>query len=242
MVEKKQIKNIGTLLFLHLCPGLITILVQLLLIRLRMLEGLPNVFILAVAGLIGIVGWELGFLLYLSKKETGSWNFLNILGFKTRLSNGKTILYGVPLFLFLGVCFTVFKPLGTFLSDTLFAFMPQAFQLTESMTGFSKEILFITLLLYLFVLAIIYPIIEEYYFRGFLLARMVWLGKWGILLNTVLFACYHFWSPWLIVTRVVAMLPLYYCTVKKDSLKLAIVVHCLANTTDIFPLLGLLRL
>lgn len=108
------------------------------------------------------------------------------------------------------------------------------------MTGFSKEILIVTLLLYLFVIAVIYPVIEECYFRGFLLARMKWMGKWGIVLNTVLFACYHFWSPWLIVTRVISLLPLYYFTEKKDSLKLAIFVHCLANTTDIFPLLSLL--
>lgn len=240
MKNEKQIKNISWLIFLHLCPGVITVLLQLLLIHLRVFEGLPNVFILVIAGLVGIVGWELGILVYIAKKETGSWNFLNILGLKSKLSNGKVVLYGVPLFLFLGVCFTVFKPLGTYFSETLFAFMPKEFQLAESMAGFSKEILVVTLLLYLFVIAIVYPVIEEYYFRGFLLARMAWLGNWGIVLNTVLFACYHFWSPWLIVTRVVALLPLYYCTAKKDSLKLAMFVHCLANTTDIFPLLGLL--
>lgn len=51
---------------------------------------------------------------------------------------------------------------------------------------------------------------------------------------------YHFWSPWLIVARVLAMLPLYYFVYKKDSLKLAIIIHYLANFSDVVALIPLL--
>ncbi|MHC5215914.1 CPBP family intramembrane glutamic endopeptidase [Enterococcus sp. LJL128] len=240
MNDNQQLKNIGHLIFLHLFPGLLTVLCQLLLIRSGLLRGMPNVFILATAGIIGIIGWEGGYLCYQSKKETGSWNFLKIMGFRTEKRNKKLIVYGVGLFMFLGICFTIFKPLSILLLDTIFNFMPAEFQLNQSLTGYSKPVIIAVLFVYIFVFAVLYPIIEEFYFRGFLLNRMKWLGNRGIVLNTVLFACYHFWSPWLIITRIIGLLPLYYTVSKKHSLKLGIIVHCLANTTDIFPILSLL--
>lgn len=45
------------------------------------------------------------------------------------------------------------------------------------------------------------PFIEELYFRGFLLPRMAWMKKWALLVEAFLFALYHIWSPWQLVTR-----------------------------------------
>jgi len=69
---------------------------------------------------------------------------------------------------------------------------------------------------------------------------MKWMGKYSVLVNTVLFSVYHLWSPWMIVARIVAFLPLFYWVYKKDSLKLSITVHCLANFTDVVALVALL--
>ncbi|WP_080648312.1 CPBP family glutamic-type intramembrane protease [Clostridium pasteurianum] len=67
------------------------------------------------------------------------------------------------------------------------------------------------------------------------------MGKYSVLLNVILFSVYHFWSPWLIIARILGMLPLYYCVYKKDSLKLAILVHCLVNFTDVVSFMLLLK-
>lgn len=69
---------------------------------------------------------------------------------------------------------------------------------------------------------------------------MKWMGKYSVLVNTALFAAYHLWLPWIIVARVLALLPLYYWVYKKESLKLSIIVHCLANFTDVVTLVMLL--
>lgn len=135
---------------------------------------------------------------------------------------------------------SVSMPVSNYLLNNVFSFIPNWYILTEDMSMFSRNIIIITIPVSFFIFTIIFPIIEELYFRGFLLARMKWMGKYSVLVNTVLFAVYHFWSPWMIVARVVAFLPLFYWVYKKKSLKLSIVVHCLANFTDVVALFMLL--
>lgn len=72
------------------------------------------------------------------------------------------------------------------------------------------------------------------------MARMKWMGGYSVLFNVILFSVYHFYQPWLIITRVAAMLPLYYFVYKKDSLKMGIFVHCLANFSDVVSYMMLL--
>ena len=49
------------------------------------------------------------------------------------------------------------------------------------------------------------PIVEELYFRGYLLPRMEWMGRWAPLVNVSLFSLYHFWSPWQILGRILGL-------------------------------------
>lgn len=91
-----------------------------------------------------------------------------------------------------------------------------------------------------FILTLIAPIIEELYFIGFLLARMKWMGKYSVLFHVILFSVYHFYTPWLILTKIATMLPLYYFVYKKDSLKLGILVHCLVQFADAVSYMALL--
>jgi membrane protease YdiL (CAAX protease family) len=45
-------------------------------------------------------------------------------------------------------------------------------------------------------------VVEEMYFRGYLLPRISRLGAWAPLVNTVLFSLYHLFTPWLNVGRI----------------------------------------
>jgi membrane protease YdiL (CAAX protease family) len=73
------------------------------------------------------------------------------------------------------------------------------------------------------------PIVEELYFRGFLLPRMTWMGKAAPVVNTLLFALYHFWTPWQVITRVLALVPTVYIVNTKRNIYIGIMVHCLMN-------------
>jgi membrane protease YdiL (CAAX protease family) len=54
------------------------------------------------------------------------------------------------------------------------------------------------------------PVVEEVYFRGYLLPRISRFGAWAPLINTVLFSVYHFFTPWQNVGRILGLLP--WCT------------------------------
>ena len=76
---------------------------------------------------------------------------------------------------------------------------------------------------------IVGPVIEEMYFRGYLLPRISHFGRWANLLNTSLFALYHFWTPWHLVQRAIGSLPLAIAA-KRGNLKISIITHVLVNT------------
>lgn len=225
---------------LHLLPGIIVVIAYLILLKANVLSEYPNILIFALAGIPGILIMELGILFYFAKKETGTFDIMKILGLKSKLKAKKFILLTVSLFLIAGIAISLCRPISNFLFDNVFGFMSNEFNLMQDMSIFNKNIIIATIMVNFFIFTILYPIIEEFYFRGFLLCRMEWIGKYAVLLNTLLFAIYHFWSPCMIVTRTVAFLPLFYVVYKKKSLKLSITVHCLANLTDVIALIPFL--
>jgi membrane protease YdiL (CAAX protease family) len=83
------------------------------------------------------------------------------------------------------------------------------------------------------------PIVEELYFRGYLLPRMDWMGRWAPLVNVSLFSLYHFWSPWQIVGRILGFGPTVYAVRWKENIYLGMVVHCTLNTLGIILVAGL---
>jgi len=77
------------------------------------------------------------------------------------------------------------------------------------------------------------PIIEEVYFRGFLMPRIPAADVWAPAVNAALFSIYHFFAPWNYVSIFVAFLPLAYYVRLKGKLLPAIITHCLFNSVGI---------
>lgn len=240
MSKEKEIKSVWKLIMLHLFPGIVLSIIYVFLLEIQFLENYPKLVILGVSGIFSIIPLQLGFLFYVAKKEAGSFNIFKILGLKSKMKVKEYIFYTISLFLVAGVLMTVLKPLSNNILITVFGWIPNSYNYVQDMSLFSRNFIIISILVSFFVFTLILPIIEELYFRGFLLARMKWMGKYSVFFNVILFSVYHFWSPWLIITRIIAMLPLYYFVYKKDSLKLAILVHCLCNFTDVVFFITLL--
>ena len=78
------------------------------------------------------------------------------------------------------------------------------------------------------------PIVEEMYFRGYLLPRLAHLGFWAIPINGLLFALYHFTTLWGLAFRFLIALPLAYSAYRKHNILPAILVHVIANSVDVF--------
>ncbi|WP_420370981.1 type II CAAX prenyl endopeptidase Rce1 family protein [Gracilibacillus saliphilus] len=91
----------------------------------------------------------------------------------------------------------------------------------QDLSLFERNFIVIATIVSFFVFTLILPIIDELCFRRYLLARMKWMGKSAVLLNVILFSLYQFWSPWLILTRIISMLPSYYFVYKKGFIKIS---------------------
>lgn len=240
MNKEKEIRNIWKIVILHLLPGIVLSIIYIFLLKGKILAGYPKLVILGLAGIFSIVPIEIGYLLYVAKKEEGSFNIFKILGLKGKLKLKEYVFYTLSLFVITGILITVLKPLSNYMLNTVFDWIPSWYNYNEDMSLLSKNFVITAIVVNFFFFTLIAPIIEELYFRGYLLARMKWLGKYSVLINVALFSVYHLWSPWLIITRIIALLPLFYFVYKTDSLKLGILVHCLANFTDVAGLVMLL--
>ena len=129
----------------------------------------------------------------------------------------------------------VFVAAGSALVDpireALFSWVPEWYDLGHYLLSeaYSRPVRIITWAMSIVVAVILGPTVEELYFRSYLLPRMPGRKAWVPLVGAVLFALYHVWSPWLLLVRVVALLPMVYAVWWKRNVWIGIVAHCLVN-------------
>lgn len=83
------------------------------------------------------------------------------------------------------------------------------------------------------------PMVEELYFRGYLLPRMTRYGRWAPLLNVTLFSLYHFWSPWSFLSRIAGVTPFAYAVWWKRNVYLGMAVHIALNAIGTATIIAL---
>jgi membrane protease YdiL (CAAX protease family) len=190
--------------------------------------GYPSLFTLMLAVAFILVPVELGYLLIKGKQKTGRYTLKGMISYRVSIPWWQYIVWGLIVLVMMGVAFTVLKPLDNTLMEKLYFWVP-AFD--SGLDGnFSKTALIVTYITMLVFGVVVGPLVEELYFRGYLLPRIP--GKYAALVHSFLFGLYHVWTPWMFLTRTVAMLPLIYA-VKKKNIYTGIIVHILINTMDV---------
>lgn len=233
----RQISKTRSILY-HLYPGIMITACFAVLSPLLMNYQLPPQFSILVA--IGIVAIPL-LLIHLNKvkREENREKLGEINGYQQRLTSGKLIMYIIGLVVFMFFIWGITQPLNTIITQKLFNWLPQWYTV-QDFTGYGKQAIFITLLLNLLLNGFLAPIVEEYYFRGYLLPRMATWGKWAFVVNATLFSFYHFWQPYVYLTLLIALLPLSWVVWKTKDLRVAIYTHCALNVIGALASFGLL--
>ncbi len=232
-VERTQVRNhqdetlsLAKAAFLHLFPGAIIMMVFIVVAYFARGSELPPVFWFAVAVPFSLVPAELGVLLYLGRKRNGRFSLEGIV-VNRRPLKWQQYLWMIPAtFIGVVVLATLTGGADPVIYKQLFGWWPAWLNVSVVDENWIKPVVIIPYLLFV---GIVGPLIEELYFRGYLLPRLARFGRWGILLNAALFALYHFWSPWHLISRVFSTLP-FALSAKQGSLNVAIVTHMLANT------------
>ncbi len=236
VVQHSILKSI----LLHLLPGAPILLVYIIAAPFFVKLGFPPAFALCLAIPIALIPTQLGILLFTSKKEYGEWSLKSMLSYTKKVSVWQYIVFGIIIIAWSGLCFMILsKPVGGFLIEKLFSWAPEWFINGNTFEG-SKKILLITWIMIMVLGNILGPIVEELYFRGYLLPRISRLKGWAIILNAVLFATYHFWSPWEVITRSIAVLPVSYIAYKKRNIYIGMIAHVVLNIVSSMSLLFLI--
>jgi membrane protease YdiL (CAAX protease family) len=76
---------------------------------------------------------------------------------------------------------------------------------------------------------LIAPVIEELFFRGYLLPRMAYLKHWAPIVNGTLFGLYHLWQPHNLPAIIGVGIVLSYVVWRKQNVWLGVFIHCTLN-------------
>ncbi|THV28611.1 CPBP family intramembrane glutamic endopeptidase [Glycomyces paridis] len=215
---------------LHLVPGALIVAVYAFVSAplVRAIEYPP--FMAWAIALAVVLFPILGGLLWLGKKASGRYRLRGgALRYTDRpVSRGKVTGMIVFCLLWMTVVSILLLPLDNLLYEHAFSWIQYegtGDSATSYLNGYSQNMLLTTLLICGPFTGFLLPLIEEYYFRGFLLPRLPQLGAWAPVASTVLFSVYHFWAPWTVLSKLVFLFPGIWLAWKKEDIRISIGMH-----------------
>jgi uncharacterized protein len=238
-MEEKVIEqhSLGKSVFLHLFPGLLILLVFITSAPILYQNNIPVLFGILFAIITALVPFQLGVILWASKKQYGKYSLKAALVYTRPMSKWLFVLLVLFLFLWSGVTLLIAGWLDQPIMDSLFNWLPAWFFVIEDFSVYSNAML-VTLIIFMLLLnGLLGPVVEELYFRGYLLPRIEHLKAAAPVLNAVLFSVYHFFSPWQNIGRMIGLMPMCYVVYRMRNIYVGIFVHCMGN---IFASLSLL--
>lgn len=222
----------------HLYPGiLITVLFTLVAPQFLKLQYPPQFSLLAIIFLFGLPVFYLH--LFSVKRNENSNTIFKLNRFDKKIPGRQLFLYCAGLFTFAFLIWGVTEPLNKVLADKLLSWLPSWYSV-QDFDGYSKSVVVQTLIFNLLLNGAIAPLMEELYFRGYLLPRMESWGRWAPVVNTILFSLYHLWQPQIWLTLLISLFPMCYLVWKTQDLRIGIYTHCLLNIVGALLSFGLL--
>jgi len=213
---------------LHLLPGLAILLFYITVAPLAMKWGFPASFSLLLSFLFIGMPLQLGFLYYKGYKKNENFSLSGIVRFRQKIPLWQYPLIVILLLPYAALISSLMSPVSSYLASTIFSWLPDWFLNPSTITPVGTML--IVIIVARFVIdGIANPIVEEMYFRGYLLPRISHLGLWAPLVNALLFSIAHFWQPANIPQIFLMVVPLYYVVWWKRNIYISIVVHCTAN-------------
>lgn len=235
----RQRLSLSMLLILHLLPGLFILVFYTVGARLSESLKLPTLFFLYLATAVVMIPFELGYMLYLGKKESGRLSLKGIVLYREVMPWWQYVALILPMLVWAFVLLAfIAQPVDSFVFRNFFQWLPRWFRLDPGDADTYSKTALLLLWGFYFITNISGAFVEELYFRGFLLPRISHLGFWAPLINTVLFSVYHFFTPSENVGRILALLPMVYVVWWKRNINIGIILHCGGNAVGLLIMLA----
>ena len=224
--------GLGDQIVLHLLPGVLTGAAYAGLGTVFLRNGLPSILGFYAATVLVLIPFEIGVPLLLEKRRGERNRLRDVLLFRNPVPKGQMAVLIVGSLLWAGLVFAVAgSALVDPIREALFSWVPERYDLAYyALSGaYSRPVRILAWGLGVVFTVFLGPIVEEFYFRSYLLPRMANLKAWAPLVGAVLFALYHVWSPWQVVVRFIAILPMVYAVWWKKNVWIGVGAHCLLN-------------
>ncbi len=191
-------------------------------------RGYPGLTALLMAEVLVLTPIGLTHLFHSGNKLNGSYSLKNVILFRKKLSTKTMVLWSVGGIVAVFALYIPSYPLGLYLRGSIFSWLPEWYfnpGFGTSDTALVARLFLIGIL----VDGIIGPVIEELFFRGYLLPRMSYLKQWAPIVNGGLFGLYHLWQPHNFIGLIGVGIVLSYVVWKKQNVYLGIIIHCTIN-------------
>jgi len=224
--------SISKSVFLHLFPGIVFTAILFFTCTIITDLTIPRALIFYSLALLILVPMFI-IIIKMNEREKGTGkHFYDSIRYLEKIPVGKVVGMVFLASVWAVLIFVLGKPFNSFFQTHLFSWMGNQFNISDyliSPQNYSKNILIITWVVGLFSTSLIVPIFEEIYFRGYLLPRIDRYKIFAPIIGTILFCLYHFFSPWMFLVRVIAILPMIVLVWKYKNIQIGIVCHVLLN-------------
>ena len=230
-MSDSKVRNHSVLqtIVLSIFPGLLILAFYILIGRYADQFGIPAVLVLFVAVPVILVPFELGILIYQGRKINNRISLNNVVLYREKVPISQFIIFIIILITWSGIVFGLSSRIDALFVNNFFYWVPKWFFINgflQNISQYSRTVLLVTWIVGLVFNGVIGPIVEELYFRGYLLPRQKHTKGWAPVINVLLFSLYHFFTPWQNVTRIIALLPLVYVVWWKRNIYIGMVTHC----------------
>ncbi len=232
--------SLGHSTVLHLLPGVLLLAWFVIAGPLAEKLGAPAFLAIMVGAGVVIIPFELGCLLYLGWQRNGKPSLEGVVLYREPIPLWQyALLVPAGLALMVFAFFVVAPPTDSYLIERFFAWLPAwFFGFGQSPDLYTQPVLLFAAFLALLLNGILAPIVEELYFRGYLLPRLAWLRGWAPVVSGLLFSLYHLFTPWQQLPRLLVLLPLGYVVQWNKNIYWGMIVHCTFNTICMLLLLA----
>ncbi len=229
VLETSEQHTIGKSLVLHIAPGVFILTLFVASAPLVMRAGFPPLLAILIGASFGMA-FQLWHLYHEGRKQNGQWSLDGIVLYRKPMPIWQYFVI-VPILVIVAFLIEMLtSPLKLVLVNSL-PWLPTWFEMRESsqLLAYSRTALIITFGLQLLNNGIAAPVIEELYFRGYLMPRLSRFGRWTPVVETALFTLYHFWQPYYWIAQFLFYLPVVEAVYWKRNVKLGIAVHISLN-------------
>ncbi len=231
-------------ILLHLAPGALITIFYLFIAQNVVTRGLPPLFAMLMAILFVAIPVEFGELMRKGRAHNGRISLRGIIGYCRPMPVWQYFILTMIFLVFALFVSGIAGLLDFTFGQYLWNWFPPQFVLTSQVAayaGYSRTALAWTFALTAVLNWFAAPIVEEMYFRGYLLPRLSRLGVYAPILNGLLFTLYHFWQPYAYISIFAVMAPLAWIVRRKQNLYLGIIIHSALNIVgNLFLFVGIL--